>query len=264
MTKWHRVSRKAPCPVCQKTDWCAFTSDGLARCMRVPSDKECKSGGGWLHTTEEKVVLPVTKTDQTTLDAERFWRWLESRQDDTCAVGLAELSKQLGGASTGNALWDKERKAAAFAMMDDTGKKVGIRLRWNNGDKGSIAGGKSGLLYDASVRSTKTIFVVEGQTDYLIMQHLGYYAIGRQSCIGCEDMVSRLCHKIQHKHVVIIQDVDDPNVIAGTLSMPGRSGAIKLATRIGHAIIRLPHAKDVRAWALRDGFARVKEEIERW
>lgn len=217
-----------------------------------------------MHQTAERVAVPVKHHEHATLDAERFWSWLSARQDQSCADGLAELSRQVGGASTGHSLWDKERKAAAFAMMDDTGKKVGIRLRWNTGDKGSIAGGKSGLLYDPSVRSTKTIYVVEGQTDYLVMQHLGFYAIGRQSCIGCEDMVSRLCHKIQHKRVIIIQDVDQPQVIAGTLCMPGRTGAIKLADHIGYAVIRIPHAKDVRAWALRDGFKQVKEEIERW
>lgn len=36
MKLWHPVSRRAPCPVCDRPDWCAVSSDGrVARCMRV-------------------------------------------------------------------------------------------------------------------------------------------------------------------------------------------------------------------------------------
>lgn len=36
MRLWHPVTRRDPCPVCDRPDWCAVSSDGrVARCMRV-------------------------------------------------------------------------------------------------------------------------------------------------------------------------------------------------------------------------------------
>ena len=51
---WQRVSRRRPCPVCEKPDWCLFTGDesapSAAICARVESDKRVgDQGAGWLH-----------------------------------------------------------------------------------------------------------------------------------------------------------------------------------------------------------------------
>jgi len=41
-----RVSRKQPCPVCGKPDWCSLSRDGeIAICMRVASGHETQNGG---------------------------------------------------------------------------------------------------------------------------------------------------------------------------------------------------------------------------
>ena len=48
----HRVSRRGPCPVCERPDWCLFAgpddSPSAAICARVESDKRAGEGG-WLH-----------------------------------------------------------------------------------------------------------------------------------------------------------------------------------------------------------------------
>ncbi|BCV20412.1 DUF3854 domain-containing protein [Moorella sp. Hama-1] len=44
---FRRVSRREPCPICGRTDWCGINSR-LAVCMRVESDYPV-SNGGWLH-----------------------------------------------------------------------------------------------------------------------------------------------------------------------------------------------------------------------
>lgn len=43
-----RVSRRDPCPVCGKADWCRVFADGGVECMRTESPVTCSSGG-WMH-----------------------------------------------------------------------------------------------------------------------------------------------------------------------------------------------------------------------
>ncbi len=45
---FHKVSRREPCPVCHKPDWCRTFPDGKIECMRTPNDRPTKSGG-WMH-----------------------------------------------------------------------------------------------------------------------------------------------------------------------------------------------------------------------
>ena len=49
---WQRVSRRRPCPVCQKPDWCLFTGGDdaptAAICARVESDRRAGEAG-WVH-----------------------------------------------------------------------------------------------------------------------------------------------------------------------------------------------------------------------
>lgn len=47
-----RVSRREPCPICDKHDWCRIFEDGGVECMRVESPVACASGG-WMHWTNE-------------------------------------------------------------------------------------------------------------------------------------------------------------------------------------------------------------------
>ena len=53
--KMQRVSRKYPCPVCDKPDWCLVAKDGSAAiCARI-SEGSVKQYGdaGWLHFLHE-------------------------------------------------------------------------------------------------------------------------------------------------------------------------------------------------------------------
>src|SRR5262245_65492992 len=48
-TKWQRVNRELPCPVCGKSDWCIVAADGTAAiCPRTESQKRC-GDAGYLH-----------------------------------------------------------------------------------------------------------------------------------------------------------------------------------------------------------------------
>lgn len=48
-----RVSRREPCPICGKHDWCRIFEDGGVECMRVESPVACASGG-WMHWTDKR------------------------------------------------------------------------------------------------------------------------------------------------------------------------------------------------------------------
>lgn len=65
-----RVSRREPCPICGKHDWCRIFEDGGVECMRVESPVACASGG-WMHWTDgdwrDKITAfpeQTTVTDQ--------------------------------------------------------------------------------------------------------------------------------------------------------------------------------------------------------
>src|SRR5438477_1429818 len=46
---WTRVTRRNPCVICSKGDWCGVSEDGkYAVCMRIESDHPTRNGG-WLH-----------------------------------------------------------------------------------------------------------------------------------------------------------------------------------------------------------------------
>jgi hypothetical protein len=52
LTEWNRVSKKHPCPICHKPDYCGVSSTtGIVVCMRVPSPKSSRNGG-WVHVVE--------------------------------------------------------------------------------------------------------------------------------------------------------------------------------------------------------------------
>lgn len=46
-----RVTRRRPCPICQKPDWCMVSPEGTgALCMRKASERPARRGGGWWHS----------------------------------------------------------------------------------------------------------------------------------------------------------------------------------------------------------------------
>jgi len=56
-----RASRKQPCPVCGKPDWCSLSPDGaIAICMRQPSAHETHNGG-YLHQLTSPTVAPARR-----------------------------------------------------------------------------------------------------------------------------------------------------------------------------------------------------------
>jgi Domain of unknown function (DUF3854) len=56
-----RVSRRQPCPVCEKHKYCEFRSDGAIHCMSVESAYPCEyRNGGWMHNLPGRSTTPLT------------------------------------------------------------------------------------------------------------------------------------------------------------------------------------------------------------
>ena len=265
---WHRVNSRHKCPVCNKPRWCVYSDEGMIVCMRVQSDKPCRSGG-WLHTKAGFQPTPQKQREAPPLDVVAYWTWLKSRQDASCAYELQKLGEQLGGMPVAfiqseGVLWEPERKAAAFAMLSEMANPIGVRLRGHDGWKGSIHGSRSGILYPKHIGAAETVYIVEGQTDYLVMRYFGLYAIGRQSCMGGEAMVKAVVDALDPNQVIIVPDID-VSMVAGEVIMPGRTGAIRLAEHLQRGVVlRRPAKKDMRAWVLADGLDNVKREVMAW
>src|SRR5688572_22796846 len=94
--RWIRATRKQPCSICGKPDWCTFADD-LALCMRVESPKPSRGeAGGWLHPLAERP--PRTRrqlrlVSQAPVDfAELAVRFMDAVTPDR----LLALASQLG------------------------------------------------------------------------------------------------------------------------------------------------------------------------
>ena len=81
-SKWARVNRRNPCPVCGKPDWCVLSQDGKAAiCARIESDKPAGSkGAGWIHALDNARPLPPSKPR------------LDAKQNPKAAPGILDIA----------------------------------------------------------------------------------------------------------------------------------------------------------------------------
>lgn len=253
---WQRVSRKNPCPICGKPDWCTIAPDGTAVCcMRTESACPTKNGG-YLHRIGDRPTYrpPVRRfaaPPPSTLDfAAMMDAWVRNTPQDALqafadSLGVHVLAMASLGAAraSGKAAW-------AFPMRDGNGKMVGIRLRGDNGDKWAVKGSKEGLFYAEGQPQDHIAVVCEGPTDTAAALTLGLWAIGRPSCQGAVDHTRRLCARLRIERLLVMADNDAPKKLPnGKWWQPGFEGAAKLVAAVGLPYKMLaPPAKDIRKW----------------
>lgn len=275
MGAWHNVSKREPCPICHKPDWCTVSNDGMmCVCRRVESQHPAKSGMGWVHVLVERpkreyVPRMPQRPKPKLFDAaatmagfraevempgggkDIFDSMLEIANDlNLCA---AHIDRLLVGRSAFHRAW-------AFPMLDGQGKTVGIRLReYGSSRKWSVAGSRDGLFYDPQLEPREAVYnglagrelvVVEGATDTIAGYCLGLPCVGRSSCGTGGDMLRDLCSRLKVGRVTIVTD-NDPYKLRpdGTPWRPGIEGAQKLAQKLGRTFrIVTPPKKDLREW----------------
>lgn len=268
---WKNVSKKHPCAICGKTDWCSYSLDGeMALCQRTPSKYPAKSGQGFIHILKERKFSPPVKRYtppvRRLLDAEKamdgFRHEFEAYGAKDIFDSLIEIGEDLHlvPADIDRLIVGRSRfhESWCFPMRDGDGKVVGIRLRrYHSSDKFSVSGSKDGLFYDPELSPGvgelgREIFIVEGATDTIAGYAIGLPCVGRSSCTTGGSDILALCNRLRVQSVTIVSDYDEPKIRAnGEVFRPGQDGAEALAKKLRrpYRIVTPPSRfKDLRDW----------------
>ncbi len=250
-----RVSRKSPCPICSKPDWCTISADGaIAVCMRVESDRMAKNGG-FIHRITDAPIRPLppprpivrsilanagAMIDQWTAETPLSDLYAFADSIGVSAGSLAEIG----------ACWASQHNAWAFPMRDGSGRTVGIRLRAEDGRKWAVTGSREGLFYPERVPQDHVAVVCEGPTDTAAALSIGLWAVGRPSCSGAVELIKALVDRLFISHLIIVADNDTPKQRPdGSWWIPGYAGAMRLAEAVKRPFkVVLPPVKDMRQW----------------
>jgi len=276
-TNWQRVSRRRPCPVCGKPDYCLYAgpddSPEAAICPRTESTNRCGEAG-WLHVlrrdgptwapwrrTISRMVRRMTDRPNGKVE---FARLAATYRAAVKPDALARLANQLGvSVESLHRLaigWSADHRAWAFPMTERSGGVCGIRLRLPSGRKLSVRGGKEGLFIPFPPRiegperigtilqrhhpELLPLLVCEGPTDTAALLDLGFSAVGRPSCASGVKLLVELVGALKPPEVVIVADGD----------LPGQRGAENLASalvaycRSVRVITPPAGVKDTRDW----------------
>lgn len=245
LQEYQRVSKRVKCQVCFHEDWCLISKDGKkAICARIESARRW-GDAGWLHVLSEAVRVPIRK--DVRLPINRDFGPLADEYRHNIDIGKTmDLSAQLGVMTTSltrlRVGWLPGVRAASFPMQDETGKVVGIRLRYQDGRKLSSKGGHEGCFVpDGGLGDLSDVIVIcEGPTDTAAALDAGFDAIGRPSCTGGTSIIKAL---LKGREAVIIADVDGPGV-AGAKRLANELLAARIPSRIVYPI----NGKDLRQW----------------
>ncbi len=263
--KFHRVTAKNKCPICGHRDWCLIShNEEVAICARTESISRCGESG-WLHrlykgpADKPRVFPKVTQTDEALGRAETTScaEWLKllsaSFQQNVDRHELFKLAKSLG---LSHHSLDFVRigwtgRAWSFPMSNAKGDVLGIRLRFPDGKKLSVKGGKEGLFIPTTKPALDgTLIVCEGPTDTAAMIDMGFKSVvGRPNCNGGTSMINSLAMTRRIGSCCIVADADEP----------GLRGAYRLASSLSEAcedvrVIQPPAGlKDAREWLTNGG-----------
>ena len=231
-SNWHNVSRREPCPVCHKPDWCTISNDGaMCVCRRVESDRPARSGVGWIHRLGEDNRCRCRTASKTSIlhlgttptpDFAAIHAAFDGHPDmqEGLAFGLG-----LDGASFAalDVRYDAAKECMSFPMRNPQGEITGLRYRHlATGRKWSEKGSRDGLFMPREPERTEHLVITEGPTDTAAALSLGLNAVGRSSCLSGVSLIRDLVHARQIRRVTIVADRD----------RPGMDGAHRLAAAL--------------------------------
>lgn len=254
-----RVSRRRPCPICDRPDWCLVADDGSAAiCARVESDKPAgNKGAGWVHRLRDDFNLPPRQYEKPKPIRKRQIDWdarSKKYQRQLNDNGCQYLADQLGISPATLRLldvgWCPSRSCWTWPMRDAAGRIVGMRTRHTNGSKKADAGGDGNGLFLGPDLASDYLLVCEGPTDTAALIDCGYTSVlGRPSCRGGNRYTIEIIRRLSPAAVVLIPDRDDAGLsgFADLAAAIAESGAMPVE-RID-AVTPPPSVNDAREWA---------------
>ncbi len=255
----NRVSKRNPCPICGRPDWCLIADDGSACiCQRVSegSVKRCDEAG-FLHilrNDDDRRTRPQVRTVRLDLSTESMFNIGGLAAEWAAVVNMTDLeafADSLGVSATSLVRlrigWAEPHRAWCFPMHSPDGRQVlGICLRSPTGRKWSVRGGKEGLFLPTGMDYSGPLLITEGPTDTAAGLDLGFEVVGRPSCAGGARLLVELVKMRRPVAVVVVSDNDDNGA--------GQRGAENLASILLPYVVSLKDIrppdgiKDLRAW----------------
>lgn len=224
-----RVTPRCPCPVCDKPDWCMVNGQ-FVYCTRVESDHHLEKMSAWRHPIDAETAGQMVlheRRRRAPINAEALCQRFRSLIDPVAlerhAASLGLTASSLRRLGIG---WFPEEEAWTFPMSNGKRQAVGIRRRWEDGRKRSIAGGRNGLFvpFGLPARLT-TVYMPEGPTNTAALLDLGLPAVGRPDCSSGLDEIVEMFGS--HKPLlVLVADRDKPDKLG---RLAGEAGAKALA-----------------------------------
>ena len=268
--RWLRVSRRCPCPVCGRPDWCGLAADGgAAACMRVESDSVRRlRNGAWLHRlgepggggagrpAAERLADLTRQRPHDDADPRKLGRLMDRYRAAVTPARLDGLAAALGLSSRRplddlGVGWSAFHPGHAFPARDGQGRLVGIQIRRGDGSKRLVRGSRQGLFLPWNLRRRPAdgpLVACEGASDTAACldladrhqhdEHLAappWRAAGRPNwACGGDELLAlvRSLHPNGDARVVVMADAEASGV--------GRRGARELAD-----LLR-PHCRAVR------------------
>jgi len=265
-TRWLRVTRETPCPVCGHFDWCLIAADKTACiCPRTESAKRCGEAG-YLHLLVEKprpqeprrikLRFGTALPDLTTLATS----YREAATVERLTTFAAELSVSVASLNAFGVGWAASYRAWAFPLTDPTTSKVtGIRLRRPDGAKFSVSGGKESLFLPTGTPATgEPLVIAEGATDAIAAHGIGFLnAVGRPSCTGGVRHIIELVKTRKPSGIVVVADGDGP----GTRGAETLASVLALHCRNVRTIYPPTWCKDLRDWVAKGATRAAVEQL---
>ncbi len=253
-----RVSRRNPCPICGKADWCLVASDeSAAICARIDQGSVKRCGeAGFLHILRDDPnwrLRPKVRTIHLHCPDLSYKAWGQFASGYRAATDMNELLAFADylGLAIENLIrlrigWSQQDRAWTFPMHDADARIRGIRLRNWAGRKWAICGSKDGLFIPIGLSFTGTLFICEGPTDTAALLDVGLEVVGRASCTSGRKLLIDL---IRYRRPISIAIVGDRDANGA-----GQRGAETLASDLllytpSISVIYPPEGiKDARAW----------------
>lgn len=248
-TAWLRVSKRKPCLICGRPDWCLVSSDDTAAiCARTAEGATRQAGAaGWLHRLSDSSWTPAATRSRTIAIATSadLGALAQQYRSAISTAALSRFAASLGVSTTSlerlRIGWDGS--AWCLPMVDAHDRVIGIRRRLPNGKKLSVRGGREGLFIPTGLGVIDRLLIAEGPTDTAALLDLGFHAIGRPSCTGGTRLITELVRTATPALVVVVADADEP----------GQRGAAALASTLRVYVpvkVITPEARDARAWLI--------------